>query len=200
MYTVIGIAKSRALRVIWTLEELGQPYEIDPQPPRSPELIPLNGTGKIPLLKTPDGIISDSLAIITYLADKHGALTYPAGSFARAHQDSLTNFINAEVDASLWLYAKHSFVLPEALRVPDVKPTALKEYQRALGIVEGLRGDNAFLAGDQLTIADILLSHCVGWAMTVKIAPPLGPFGMYLKDLRARPAMLRTLEQVKRLG
>lgn len=197
MYTVLGHPRSRALRVIWALEELGQPYQVDPQPPRSADLIAINGTGKIPVLKTPEGMISDSLAIVTYLADKHGDLTYPAGSIERAQQDALTNYVNAEVDAALWLYAKHSFVLPEDLRVPDVKPTAIKEYIRALGILAGLKGDNTYLAGDRFTIADILLSHCVGWAITAKIPPPEGDFGDFLKSLRQRPAMQKTLEQVK---
>lgn len=197
MYTVIGHPRSRALRVVWALEELGQPYEIDPQRPGSEALVGVNGTGKIPVLKAPDGMISDSVAILTYLADKHGALTYPAGSLARAQQDSLTNYLVAEVDAALWLYAKHSFVLPEKLRVADVKPTAVKEFERSLKILADLKGDKPFLAGDRFTIADILLSHCVGWGISIKMPGPDGAFGEFLKSLRQRPAMLRTLEQVK---
>lgn len=197
MYTVIGHPRSRALRVIWALEELGQPYEIDPQPPRSEALKSVNGTGKIPVLKTDDGMISDSLAIITYLADKHGGLTYPAGSFERAHQDAITQYINNELDAALWLYTKHSFALPEDWRVPEVKPTAPKEFARAMDILAGLKGDQPFMAGDQFTLADLVLSHCAGWALTVKFTLPDGPFGDFLKSLRKRPAMQRTLAQVK---
>jgi len=35
MYTVIGGTKSRAFRVMWMLEELGQPYELNPAAARS---------------------------------------------------------------------------------------------------------------------------------------------------------------------
>ena len=37
MYTVIGGTKSRAFRVMWMLEELGQPYALNPAAPRSEE-------------------------------------------------------------------------------------------------------------------------------------------------------------------
>ncbi|MEM9641012.1 MAG: glutathione S-transferase family protein [Pseudomonadota bacterium] len=197
MYTVHGHPRSRALRVIWALEELEQPYEIDPLPPRSEKLREVNGTGKIPVLGTPEGMISDSVAIITYLADAHGGLTYPAGTFARAHQDAVTHYVNAEIDSALWLYAKHSFVLPEDWRVPAVKPTAVQEFSRAMEVLERLKGHRQFMAGDQFTISDILLSHCAGWGLSIKFPLPEGPFGEFLRSLRQRPAMQRTLAQVK---
>ena len=36
MFTVIGHPRSRALRVIWALEEMGLDYRLDPQMPQSP--------------------------------------------------------------------------------------------------------------------------------------------------------------------
>ncbi|HEX9859341.1 MAG TPA: glutathione S-transferase, partial [Paracoccaceae bacterium] len=38
MYTVVGTAKSRAARVLWMLEELGQPFEHIPAMPGSAEI------------------------------------------------------------------------------------------------------------------------------------------------------------------
>ena len=38
MYKVIGSVKTRAFRVIWMLEELGEPYELIAAAPRSDEL------------------------------------------------------------------------------------------------------------------------------------------------------------------
>ena len=97
-YTVYGTVKSRAARVVWLLEELGVPFDQVGAPPRSDDVVALNPSGKVPVLVA-DGVpISDSTAILTFLADRHGAFTYPAGTLDRARQDSLTQFLLDEFD------------------------------------------------------------------------------------------------------
>jgi glutathione S-transferase len=203
MYTVIGHPRSRAMRVIWALEELGQPYRIEAAPPRSEVARAHNISGKIPSLVTPEGTITDSVAIVTFLADRHGGqdggpdggLTHPPGSIARARQDALTNWIVAEVDAALWTSSKHSFILPADQRVPAVRPVAEQEFARALDLLARMRGDGPYLTGARFTVPDLLLSHCAGWALAQKWALPGGAFGDYLKAMRLRPAMIRALER-----
>lgn len=200
MYTVIGTPKSRAMRVIWMLEELGEPYEIDPVPPRGDEARAHNPMAKVPSLKTPEGTLCDSVAILTYLADRHGKLTYPAGTVERARQDFATQTIVSEIDAALWLAAKHSFALPEDWRVAGVKDTARKEFARGMAALESIKGDDPYLAGDRFTIADLLLSHCAGWARLAKFDLPGGDFGDWLKSLSKRPAMQAALKRAAELG
>ena len=93
MYTLYGSPSSRAFRVLWMLEELELPFEFVPSKPRSDEVLALNPSGKIPVLRDGEAVLTDSTAILTYLADKHGKLTHPAGSVARAHQDALTHTV-----------------------------------------------------------------------------------------------------------
>ena len=83
MYTVVGAPMTRSFRVLWALEELGQPYELIPALPQSPEILEVTDSGKVPALIEGDAVLTDSTAIITYLADKHGSLTAPAGTLAR---------------------------------------------------------------------------------------------------------------------
>lgn len=196
MYTLIGHAQSRAMRPLWALEEMGLSYTHDPQKPRSDDVTALNGTGKIPVLITPEGPISDSIAILTFLADRHGQLTAPAGTYARAHQDSVMQFIVTELDAALWTASKHRFVLPEDKRIPAITPVAEYEFATAMDILSRMKGENAFIAGDDFSIADIVLSHCAGWALSRKFPLPGGPFGEFLKSLRKRPAMQRILARM----
>ena len=82
MYQVVGTIRSRAFRVLWMLEELGEPYEHVPAQPRSEQASEVNPAGKVPTLVDNGVAITDSTAIIQYLADKHGALTFPAGTIA----------------------------------------------------------------------------------------------------------------------
>ncbi|WP_197916730.1 glutathione S-transferase family protein [Thiosulfatihalobacter marinus] len=187
MYEVIGNPGSRAFRVMWMLEELGQPYTLSPDKPRTERVNALNPTGKIPVLLD-DGVpITDSTAILTYLADKHGALTYPAGTIERAHQESVTHQILDEIDAVLWTAARHSFILPQEHRVPEVKPSLMWEYQRNLDHVLA-RMKGPYLMGEEMTVPDIILAHCGGWARSAKFPIDNAAFKTYLTHVRARPA------------
>ena len=85
MYTVVGATKSRAFRVMWMLEELGQDYTQIAAGPRTPEAMKYNPSGKIPALIDGDDILTDSVAIMTYLGDKHQQLTAPAGTVSYTH-------------------------------------------------------------------------------------------------------------------
>ena len=188
MLKLIGSPASRTRRVIWMLEELGLDYEHDPAPPRAETVVRLNPSGKVPVLIDGDTVLTDSAAILTYLADKHGALTYPAGTIERAMQDGYTFRILDELEGPLWMAAKHSFVLPEAHRVPDIKPSLKWEFGEALRRLSTDLGDGPFLMGDMITVPDILLVHCLSWAEGTKF--PVEDAGMqaFQTRMRARPA------------
>ncbi|MFN7131684.1 MAG: glutathione S-transferase family protein, partial [Myxococcales bacterium] len=93
-----------------------------------------------------DGVpVTDSTAILTYLADKHGALTHPAGTLDRARQDSLTQFLLDEFDAALWMAARHSFILPEELRLSAIKNSLKWEVARSQKTLVQRMGEGPFL-------------------------------------------------------
>ena len=84
MLKVYGSAKSRAFRVLWMLEEVGEPYEHVDAAPHSAEIVARNPSGKVPVLEVEGTALTDSTAILTWLADRHGKLTFPAGTLERA--------------------------------------------------------------------------------------------------------------------
>ena len=189
-YTVYGVLRSRAFRVFWLLEELEQDFTHVPAGPQSPEILAGSPLGKVPVLRDGDAIIPDSTAILTYLADKHGQFTAPAGTVKRARQDAWTFRILDDVESLLWTAAKHSFVLPEAERVPEVKQACRAEYLRNIDkIFEECEGP--YLMGDALSVPDILLTHCGGWAQSAQFPEASPAFAAYLARLRARPAFSR---------
>jgi glutathione S-transferase len=192
MYEIIGTRKSRAFRVIWMLEELGLPYTHTDVAPRSEAVMALNPLGKIPVLRDGDAVLTDSTAIMTYLGDKHGALTFAAGTLNRAHQDALTHQVLDEVDALLWTAARHSFILPEDRRVAGIKPSLVWELARNLDRLAGTI-NQPFLMGDTMTFPDILLAHCLGWAMNAKFDPAPPALADYLDGMRSRPAYSRAM-------
>lgn len=193
MYKLYGTRESRAMRVLWLLEELGQPYEQIDAGPRDPRVTALNGTGKVPVLETDDGMLSDSTAIMTYLADRHGGLTHPAGSIERAQQDSLLHLILDEIEAPLWLGTRHMAILPEDQRVPAILPALMADFSQGMERLES-RLQGPFLQGETMTIADILATHCMSWARFVRFPAISDTMLDYSKRLRARPAFKAAAE------
>lgn len=183
------------MRVLWMLEELAEPYDVVPCAPRSPEILAVNPEGKIPALVTDGETLTDSVAIVQYLADRHGRFTAPAGTIARARQDGYTQFCVDEVEGALWTAGKHSFVLPEAERVPQIKQTARAEFARAMATLERRLGDRPFVTDGGFTVPDLLLGHCAGWATSAKFDLPGGKVGAYFERLRNRPALTAAMKR-----
>lgn len=187
MYKVIGSVKSRTFRVLWMLEELGVPYEHQNVPPHSAEVLAYNASGKVPILLDGDVAISDSSAILTYLADKHGKLAAKAGTVERAHKDGMLHQIIDEFDAVLWAVTRKSLGLQEHPDYQGVSAAFKREYKNNLDRLSD-RISGPFLMGDEITVPDLILAHCGGWAYVEKFPNDNEKFNAYLKRLRSRPA------------
>ena len=59
---------------------------------------------------------------------------------ARARQDSVVHMLLDEFDAVLWTSARHSFILPEERRLPEIKDSLKWEFATSV--------DGVFAAGD----------------------------------------------------
>lgn len=190
MYKVIGTPKSRASRIYWLLEELGQPYEIVPAKPHSQEVLAVNPNGKIPVLMDGDAALTDSTAILHYLADKHGACTFKAGTVERAIQDGYTLFCLDEIEGALWTGFKNTVVHPEDIRVPEVMRACKVELAKALDVFAKKLGSNTYVMGETFTVADIIITNCLLWGSSMAEfgVPAEGPIADYMKRVMARPA------------
>jgi len=192
MYTVLGSTKNRTLRVIWTLEELGVPYNQVFGNPGSAEVKALNITGKVPALIVEGEALPDSVAIMTFLSDRRNALTFTAGSVERLRMDGHIHFLLEEFDSLLWVAAKNSFINPVEQRAAEVKPILKWEFERSLKRLEE-RLDGEFLMGNTFTIADILAVHCLNWGFNAKFPEASEALRSYAKRCRDRDAYKRAL-------
>ena len=192
MYTVLGSTKNRTLRVIWTLEELGVAYDQILGAPGSADIKAYSSTGKVPALMLDDKIYTDSVAIIYFLSDAHNALTFPAGSLDRLKMDGHINFLLEEFDSLLWVAAKNSFINPADKRTDSIKPVLKWEFERSLKRLEA-RLEGNYLMGNTFTIADILATHCLSWAVAAKFPDASETLKSYARRCRARDAYKRAL-------
>lgn len=199
MYKVVGSPKTRAFRVIWMLEELGQSYEVDPARPRSDTAKALNPSGKVPILLV-DGVpIIDSVAICQFLADRHGRMTAAAGTIERARQDSWTQFAVDDIEAPLWFCAKNTFVLPEELRSETAKAACKHDFDRAMTHLAARLGAGPYAMGEEFTVPDLLVGFCLAWAESIGWQLPEGAVKDYSARIRWRPAYLRAVAARERL-
>ncbi len=82
MLKIYGWKRSRAIRCMWVMEELGLDYEQVPLNPhagetRTPEYLALNPSGKIPTLVHDDFVLTESMAINWYLASSFPGTLLP---------------------------------------------------------------------------------------------------------------------------
>jgi len=202
MITVYGYPHSRSDRIVWLLEELEQAYEfklIDftKAELKSPAVLKINPAGKVPALQEGDLVMTESGAMVTYIADKfsEAGLIPKAGTTERAIHDQWSYFALTELEQPLWTQGKHKFALPKEYRVNEIFPTTVWEFSKALALFSAGLGDNEFILGSKFQVADILLAHTLDWAMAFKNDLEYDNLKDYATRLTARPAFARAIEK-----
>ena len=194
---LFGSKNSRSLRCVWALEEANASYDyqrvwMTKGDGKKPEFKAVNPAGKIPVLQDGALTLTESVAIIFYIADKFPqAGLIPSEPTARAEMYRWIFFAVSEIEPHLWAIAQHRFALPEDKRVPALEPTAAWQLARALRAIETRLTHAPFLAGDMFSLADILCFHCLTWTLSAKLEG-VGEASLgYVERLRARPALVR---------
>jgi hypothetical protein len=121
MYTVIGTVKSRALRVLWMLEELGEPLRAHPRRTALRGRPPPQPLGQDPgaSRRRPGDHRFGRDHDLPRRPPRRADL--PRGHDRARPAGRLHQLINDEFDAVLWMAGRHSFVLPEEMRLPAIK-------------------------------------------------------------------------------
>ena len=177
-----GIGSGRAFRVHWTLQELGLEYETKPVRTRTPamdmdEFRKVSPRKKIPVFEDGSLKLFESCAIANYLARTYGereAALLPSDSGERARCDEWCYFTAMELDAtSLYVIRRHGD-LPETYGEAPVAVECAGEYfARQIAVPEAELADGrSFLLGDRLTVADIVLTPCLNWAIRYEQSVP----------------------------
>ncbi len=196
MLTLFGPRGGRTFRVVWVLEELGLSYQHVEARPHSEDIYAVNPLGQAPALKAGEHVLTDSLAIANYLADREGSLTHPAGSPERAGMEARVNFVLTEMEAPIWLMARHGFVLPKELRAPGMRDVAEADFARAENKFEILIGDAEFFWGNCFSLADVFAADIARWAEQARIDLTSDVFKAHSERMKARPAWKRTEEKL----
>ncbi len=194
---VWGVGTPRTLRVHWVLHELGLAYSTRAIQSRTgetqtEEFTHLNRRQKIPVLQDSELTLTESAAIIAYLAERYAhddAQLIPASSSERAHCLEWCFFALSELDATTLYVLRRHEGLPQIYgEAPMANAAARTYFRKQMRSVEHALADGrAFLVGSQFSVADIMLCSCLTWASACGI--PLADTALaYSKQLTSRPA------------
>ncbi|MCC6716790.1 MAG: glutathione S-transferase family protein [Acetobacteraceae bacterium] len=189
---------TRSVRIVWLMEELGLPYELerfklgDPGM-RAPQYLKLNPMGRVPTLVDGDVTISESGAIVQYVLARHGrgALAPAEASPEFPRYLQWLHYAEGMIMPPVNTIIVETILLPEARRNQVNVDRAVKLLSRMLAAVEtGLAGRD-YLAGD-FSGADIMTGHActVASRLGADIADKPN-VAAYIARLNARPAMQR---------
>ncbi|MEP5729372.1 MAG: glutathione S-transferase family protein [Sulfitobacter sp.] len=186
--------QSRAVRTVWLLEEMGQPYEIEKftlgqKEMRGPDYTAINPNGRVPTLIDGNVTISESTAIAQYLAARY-ALDLAPGPDAQNFAEYLQwlHYAEGMIMPPINNYVVETILLPPERRNDEVAARALKLLNRTLAAVEHHMEGHDYLAGD-FTIADTITGHAVVMARRLGAAfENLPNLSTYADRLQARPA------------
>jgi glutathione S-transferase len=182
---------SRAAGVVWTLEEVGEPYElvfvdILKGAQKGGDVVALNPMGKVPLLVDGDAVVSESAAIALYLADR-----YASGRLAPKLDDP------RRATYFRWTLFAPSVIEPGSMAKAggwDYKPgqAGWGEYEAIMAAIEHALRTGPFLLGDMFSIADVVFGGTLRFLTRFAAMTASPAVAAYIARLDARPALQRS--------
>ena len=200
MIEVHAFATPNSVKVLIALEELGLPYDLKPVNVRKGEqkteaFFALNPNGKVPVLVDDGFILTESAAILVYLAEKTGKLL-PQDSVSRARVFEQLFFHASGLSPAFGNAGFFKRSSPEPQPIAEARFTT--EAERLLGLLDVKLASQPFVAGEEFTIADI--AH-FGWmwriqfpGLTLEGRPNLS---RWYEAVAARPAVQQAIARVE---
>jgi glutathione S-transferase len=201
--TVHHLGRSQSERIVWLCEELELDYQLKRYERRKDNgMAPadykaLHPMGTAPIITDGDLVLGESGAIVEYLIERHGngRLSVKRG------QPGFPDYL-------YWFHFTNGTLQPAVLRVMHMERVDASEnnaalraardrFQLVLSVVEQRLGQTPYLAGKELTAADIMIMFSL---TTMRLYTPydLSPWPSilaYLQRIGARPAYQRAMQR-----
>lgn len=190
MITIHCLAYSRAIRLLWLMEDLNQPYDLvlydrtdNFRAPAS--LAKVHPLGKSPVMEEGELMLAESATCLRYLADRFGKGGYshcPAKeSIEHLQHEELLDYVEssfAEVAMNL--------LLPK-LNGQEPSAQAFEAMQKHYDYVAEKLGSNSFLFGENLTLADIQFSYLLANLANMGMLDSAPRLIAYWEELQRQP-------------
>ncbi|MBX6321838.1 MAG: glutathione S-transferase family protein [Rhodospirillaceae bacterium] len=198
MLRVLGRKTSgNVQKVLWLLEELGQPYQREDygrqfNNTQTAEYLRLNPNGKVPTLVDGEVVVWESNTILRYLCNKLGSALYPAEAAARSRVERWMDWQLAALNGP-YLAIFRDAKKAAAERGPNWAADA-RELGQQLTILEGALAAHPWVAGAEMSIADICLGPIVNRCLDFPVELPALPrLSAWRATVAARPAFRKAV-------
>jgi glutathione S-transferase len=182
------------------LEEMGLDYEVRKIafPPTDPEFLAANPTGTLPLFIDGETRMSESVAILQYLAERHG----PTPLSVKAHEPGFADYLQflevgeATLATPLTAMVRTRFMAPDDQKSNWTVENCKSVFLNRLQLVADQLKAPPFMAADRFTAADISVGYALGMGEGLGLGGGYAPaLTDYWRGLRARPAYQRAVAQ-----
>ncbi len=183
---------SRGRIVRWVLEEIGAPYETEileyGGSMKGEDYLAINPMGKVPALKHEENIITETPAIIAYLADAFPEAGLGPKMNERADYYRWMFFAAGPVEAAM---ANHML----GVEVPEDKrgTVGYGSKEQMLDVLAAAVSRNDYITGDRFTAADIYVGSEIGFGLQFGTIEARPEFTDYYGRLQSRDALQRAL-------
>lgn len=203
MITLHHLNASRSLRILWLLEEIGQPYKMiryqrDPVTHLAPNsLKAIHPLGKSPVIELDGHALVESGAIVEYLIRRFAPELEPAFESAEYLQYlQWLHFAESSAMVPVLLKVFTQFEVDAGTRLSFLDGYTQTEFDKVLGFLDGVLANRKFIVGDTLSGADFMLAF-----VAITVVEQLGAGGQYphlasyLKRLNELDSWKRALQR-----
>ena len=159
-----------------------------------PPYLAVNPSGLVPVLDDGDFRLTESSAILKYLADKIGSAAYPKDLQARARVNERMDWINTQLYREFGYGLVYPQIFPHYKRPSDEQQSGVvawgkEKSGRWLKVLDkNLIGNNEYLCGSELSLADYLGAAYVTLGELLRCDFSAYPnVSRWLKTMKARP-------------
>jgi glutathione S-transferase len=187
---------SRGRIVRWMLEEIGYPYhtellDFSIGATKTAEYLAINPMGKVPAVRYGTTVVSETAAIVAYLAD-----TFPEAGLAPLPTDPRRGayfrwlfFAAGPLEAAI-TNKRFGFTIP-----PEKTGfCGYGSYAAVMDMMEYAVTRSPYLTGEQFTAADVYCGAMLGFGLRFDLLDKRPAFETYWAQISTRPAALRAAE------
>jgi glutathione S-transferase len=194
MLELYGNPRSRAMRCLWMLEEIGVPYRLIEKSTSAddlqiPEYLGLNPNARIPTLVDGSFVLWESLAINLYLAQKYEGPMHCTEAEVLGLSAQWSFWAMSEMEHLLLELLQHRALLPEFARDPSYAERGQLLLNKPLEVLNNFLAGRNYLVCESFAVGDLNVASILAWGKMGRLDLSKHPdVSRWLDKCLSRPA------------